>query len=191
MNADYTEINASNKTQFAATTVPYDAVIRNGFERQLKRRMDYKDIAKYAASVIRNFDNLRFDGWGKPSWQGLSLCIRDVQGGVELIRFHSTGQIDYFPDFLLTRDEYAAAMYVIAAMKSARNEIVADSKREMTPAEIEAEFGLNRGVVRKHLHDHRELLVESGVARQADARTWLIKRGYALNKWGARSLVDR
>lgn len=48
----------------------------------------------------------------------------------------------------------------------------------MTPAEIEAEFGLSKGSVRQYLTRHPE------IGRKADGRTWLITRADAIRIWG-------
>lgn len=54
----------------------------------------------------------------------------------------------------------------------------------MTPAEIEAAFGLSSGAVRQYLKRHQRRMIADGIARQPDKRTWLIDKQFAVNTWG-------
>lgn len=53
----------------------------------------------------------------------------------------------------------------------------------LTPAEIEAEYGLADGTVTAYLRRHPEM-EDAGESRKADGRTWLVLRSAAERIWG-------
>lgn len=177
-----TETTTDNDVRFAVETRIFDGAwpkkMKNGYAA---RTMPYKACAAYAATVIRNPENYRYNFDGSVRWVVENLEILNSKmpiidlGGVG-------GGVRYYPDYLYP-EIYGPAMYIVTAMQNAVSEIKAEAAREMTTAEIEAEFGLKRGVVRKYIHDHIENLIEIGAIRKADKRTWLCKRGWAKNVW--------
>ena len=173
----------TNKQRFAVVTNEFNPCRKNEFMYQLKRLMHFKAAATYAAKIIRDVQNVSYDGYGNPRWskQGFHLSLHD-ETGYEVATFGWRG-ISY--DTVIEGDAamWAAVQYVIAAMRNAKRDVLEDARREMTPSEIEKEFGLARGTVRKYINEHKEL-VKIGVVRKADARTWLVKRGWVLYRWG-------
>lgn len=178
---------SENNTTFAVVTVDYDANRPGHFMAQVKKQMHYKAAAKYAAQIILDPSNIRFDGWGKPYWNS-----NKVPGGIRLyddVKFEVGGFSwwkgwTYFEPVREIPQMYYALMYVLKAMENARAEVMEMANQEMTPIEIAREFGLSESTVRKYIHQHREWLLENKVVRQADQRTTLCKRGWALNRWG-------
>lgn len=173
-----------NEPQFAVTTVDYDAYRPRTFETQMKRRMSFKEAAAYAATAITNPGNISWCSDALPRWFDIRLAVRETKTGASWVELHHDGEIVYFPDYVFGEDGYSITMYLVVAMQNAVNEIRQESRREMTPSEIETELGLSRGVVRKYIHGHKVRLLEVGVIRRADGRTWLCKRGWALHVWG-------
>ncbi len=173
-----------NNTQFAIVTTTYNIYNPGEFLSQANRLMHFKAAASCAAKIIEDPANYTFDVWGYPKWQ------RDFEGvsiydntKTEVASF-SWGKSAYFDCIEGIAELYNATMYILAVMREARERVIAIGLQEMTPAEIEKEFGLSRGTVRKYIHDNREVLERTQVIRKADARTILCKRGWAICRWG-------
>lgn len=178
-------MSTENNTQLSIATIPFDACRPRPFEAQIKRLMHFKATASYAVKIIEAPQNYTFSAWGSPMWKPNrveDIRIHDATG-TEVARFSWSG-IEYYVDIKWFPELYAAVMYVTAAMREARERVRALGNQEMTPSEIEKEFNLARGTVRKYIHDHREMLMEAGVVRKADQRTLLCKRGWAICRWG-------
>jgi hypothetical protein len=170
-----------NNERLAIVTAVYDAHNHREFDYQVKRLMHFKAAAAYAVKIIEDPKNYWFTAWASPMWN-IPLSIFD-DTGTEIAGFGSKSS-KYWTAIESIADLYAAVMYVFAAMREARQRVIAIGQQEMTPAEIEREFGLSRGTVRKYIFDNRQTLEETGVIRQADKRTVLCKRGWAICRWG-------
>lgn len=142
------------------------------------KRMHYKAMAAYLAAIVSNPDSYRYSGSGKPYWN--QLIETDVCG------MRGDGSLWTYHELIVGTDMYPAAQYVVAAMRNARDAIVNDAQRWMTPAEVESELGLSSGTVRQYIFQKRAFMEEKGYIREADKRTVLILRGVALNRWGKR-----
>jgi cation transport regulator ChaC len=171
----------TNNEQLAIVTAEYNPYDHRNFDYQVKRLMHYKAAASYAVKVIEDPKNYWFTAWGSPMWNTRIGIYDDTK--TEIAGFgNSTSK--YWDAIESISSLYAAVMYVFAAMREARQRVIAIGLQEMTPAEIEKEFGLSRGTVRKYIFDNRQALHEVGVIRQADKRTILCKRGWAICRWG-------
>lgn len=181
-----------NDTKLAVVTQEYDAHRSSQWHAHLSARlMHFKTAANYAAKIIEDSANYTFDAWANPRWSNAfsanlgHLGVYD-ETGTEVATF-SWDRSVYYDAVRGIPQLYAATMYVLTAMNEARARVRAIGQQDMTPAEIEKEFGLSRGTVRKYIFDHREALIETGVVRRADARTLLCKRGWAIHRWGNKS----
>lgn len=143
-----------------------------------RRMMDYKAAAGYAAEIIRNPKNYRYDGFGRVYWEH-SIDITD--GVAPLGEMAMLGETQY--DTMINGlSVLPAVFYVLEAMRNARDEVITESNREMTPAEIEREFNLKPGTVRQYVFHNREWLEKENIIRYPDQRTILMKRGFVLNR---------
>lgn len=180
-----------NDTKLAVVTQEYDAHRSSQWHAHYKKRlMPHKLAANYAAQIIEDPANYTFDAWATPRWSNAfakagGLRIFD-ETCTEVATF-SWNKSVYYDVIQGVPWVYAATMYVLTAMNEARARVRAIGQQEMTPAEIEKEFGLSRGTVRKYIFDHRDELFAARVVRQADARTLLCKRGWAIHRWGNKS----
>jgi len=174
-----------NNTKLAIMTDDFDVYHESRWYNQFKNRlMHFKAAASYATKVIEDPANYTFNAWAKPMWTNKVAGIR-IHDNVKVeVATFSWDSFQYDTVIEGLGELYAAVMYVFAAMREARANVIAIGQQEMTPAEIEKEFGLKRGVVRKYIFDNRETLERTGVIRQADARTILCKRGWAICRWG-------
>jgi|SRR5690554_1796154 len=187
-----TQTSNDVKAMFSVTTAIYDAYDNHKFEYETARPMHYKAVASYATKVIKDPANYYYTGNGRPVWHNIeNLAIHDTVGGIELIKFDKHGgNVNTWIDYVQGHNHYGPLMYIIRAMENAVSEIKLDAEHEMTPSEIAKEFGLGSSTVRKAIHENEEILTEIGAIRKADGRTWMVKRGYALYKWGGRSRKD-
>lgn len=179
-------MNTQNNTMFAIVTVPYDGRRPQKFRAQADRLLHYKAIANLAASYIEDPQNYTFTDRAMPTWKEDNFRLAILDKTQFEVAVYGWGKSFYDTAIEWIPDVYAAAMYVIAAMREAAARVRAIGQQEMTPAEIEREFGLARGTVRKYIFDNRQRLEEKGVIRQADKRTILCKRGWAISRWCAR-----
>ena len=185
----------ANNTQLAVVTREYNVYRPDSWHRHHKARlMHFKAAASYAVKIIEDPTKIKYDAWGNPYWREVSDDFHgigiydDCKYEVALFRWDKSV---YFEEIRGIPELYSAVMYVLTAMNNAREKVLADSRRQMTPAEIEKEFRLSRGTVRKYIFDHRQQLESAKVIRQADKRTLLCKRGWAFNRWGDKSNVRR
>lgn len=172
---------AEQKQWVAVATTMYDAMDHKKWDYQVNRKMTYKGAAAYASTVIKNPANWKYTPLGVSWRDGLDVTIYHMT--YPLVRMLSYGQVEWEQSFVDATNA-GPIMYIVAAMRNAVAEVRAEANREMTPAEIELEFGLKRGVVRKAIFDKQDHWIERGCIRKADSRTWLCKRHWALAKWG-------
>lgn len=170
-----------NNTHFAVVTAEYNVHNHREFDYQVARLMHFKAAAAYAVKIIEDSANYYWSAWASPVWK-VSPSIHD-NAKVEIASMGTRG-CQYYDGVELIPELYAATMYVVAAMREARQRVITIGQQEMTPAEIENEFGLARGTVRKYIFDNRAALEDIQVIRQADKRTILCKRGWAICRWG-------
>jgi hypothetical protein len=144
--------------------------------------MHYKACAAYCTKAMSDPNNIRYYGDGTPHWTIEKLAVLDH--GLELIWLDTHGgKVFYDREVLYGPTEVGSVMYIVTAMMNAIHDVKSEANREMTPTEIAKEFGLGASTVRKYIHDHEDDLVALGVIRKADKRTWLCKRGWAINVW--------
>lgn len=141
--------------------------------------MQFKAAANYAAQIVRNPANYVFTALGVKFDASITIWL----GNYAVAQMDIFGKVSY-DEVIIGGDEYPAVMYILQAIKNAREEVRAIYNQEMTPTEVESELNLNFGVVRKYIHDNRENLLADRHIRYADRRTVLIKRGVALSRWG-------
>lgn len=146
-----------------------------------KRLMHFKAAASYAAKIVTDPMNYKFTGRGKPMWKH-NIEVMDSSHYL-VAKMRTFGDVQY--DTVIEHsDIYPAVQYVMAAIRNAAAEVTALANQEMTPTEIETELNLTPGVVRKYIHDHRTVLEADRIIRHADKRTVLMRRGFALSRWG-------
>lgn len=163
--------------KFSMVVGMYDVYNPYPTESQRKRRLHYKSIANKIAHYIAN--NVQYSGDGSPTWNDFV----EIYDEIEVIHLEHNGDVGIYKDIVLP-NTIGPIMYIVTAMQRAVNEMKIDANQWMTPSEVEKFCDLKPGVVRKHVFDHRNFVESNNLVKKADGRTLLIKRGYALNRWG-------
>jgi len=172
----------ATQTQGIQLAIISDAPDGYGIDRLIdKRLIPFKAAASYAVKVVTDPANYKFTGHGKPMWKH-SIEIIDASH-YQVAKMQLFGETQW--DTVIEHTSiYPAVQYVLASIRNAVSEVTALANQEMAPTEIENELGLNPGVVRKYIHDHREKLEADRIIRHADKRTVLMRRGFVLARWG-------
>lgn len=154
----------------------------NNFQRMKAYAVEYKPAASWAARLVLDEQNYNFVGDGMPSWNGIDVYD---ENGYELANMENSGRLTW-NSVVDGMPAYAEIQYIITAMQNARNQIRATAMEWVTPAQMERELNLKSGTIRQYIFNHRDSLLERNVIQQADERTVLLRRGFALATWGKR-----
>lgn len=150
------------------------------------KRMHYKAAASWIAQAMRNPNHYGYtlDGHVKFNADFMPAIYDNV--GTRLVWIKSTTKPATWvgEDLAMGPVEIGQLHYLSQTMLNVLAELRDEGRREATPTEIEKEFGLSAGTVRKYIHDHREHLLKCGAIRQADGRTMLCRHGWAIMQWG-------
>lgn len=155
------------------------------FDRARAKARDYKAIAGIAAKIITTPANYTFESDTTPIWSDEAMLTVYDDLGYQLAEMRTDGHVLYAAE-IPTTALYGAVMYIVTAIRNAVAKVREVGQTWLSLTEVEATLGLKAGVVRKHINDKQTMLLETGVIRRADQRTWLMKQGYALWFWGKR-----
>lgn len=152
-----------------------------------KKRMHFMAAAAWISAAMKDSTNYEYRPDGNIQFNNDFRPVVYNDRGTRLVWIKSTftPSIWVGEDLALRPVEIGQLRYISQAMLNSLIELRDEGRREMTPAEIEKEFDLAAGTVRQHVGRKEQYLTGCGAMRRPDARTILIRRGYAINTWGA------